>query len=313
MTRSTALPSTPALTEIAAAPEVAKITDTALVIEGGAMRGTHTAGMITALIEAGIRIQWVSSISAGSTNASNYVTQDVARAKACFTSFSQDPKFGGWRSFAKGNGFFNSRYIYVESGLPGAAVPFAWDRWIDSEVQWRVGAFDATSGQTVYWHRADMLTPQDLFVRVQASSSMPVLMPTVDIDGHKYVDGAIGSSGGVPLDAAQQDGFDKFLVLLTQPRDYVKEPEHHDRLLRSYFRKLPAVADAMRTRADRYNATRQELLELERAGKAYLFMPEHSLVSNGERNLGKLEATYADGYQQAQRELPAIKDFLGLA
>ncbi|WP_246104489.1 patatin-like phospholipase family protein [Rudaeicoccus suwonensis] len=288
------------------------MTDTALVIEGGAMRGTHTAGAVVALIEAGIRVSWVSSISAGSTNASNYLTQDAWRAKACFTTFAQDPKFGGWRSFARGNGFFNSKYIYTESGLPGAAVPFNWQRWSESTDQWRIGAFDATDGRTVYWGREDMPTMHDVFVRVQASSSMPVLMPAVRIDGHQYLDGAIGSSGGVPLDAAQADGFERFLVLLTQPRGFVKAPQGHERALRTYFRKYPAVAEAMRTRADRYNATRDELLELEKSGHAYLFTPEHALVSNGERRLDVLERTFQDGYEQAVRELPAIREFLGI-
>ncbi|WP_343036803.1 patatin family protein [Flexivirga aerilata] len=288
------------------------ITDTALVLEGGAMRGSFSAGLVVTLIEEQIRLDWVGGISSGSTNASNYVTRDAWRAKASFTTFAQDPQFGGWGSFVRGKGFFNSRYIYQESGLPGAALPFDWDTFAASDDEWRIGAFEATTGETVYWGRKDMPTLLDVVTRVQASSSMPVLMPPVKLDGHLYVDGALGESGGIPLDIAERDGYEKFLVVLTQPRDYVKSEQGHDRFFRAYYRKYPAVADAMALRAKRYNATRERLFELEKQGKAYVFVPTRDPVSNGERRLDVLEASYRDGYEQAQRELPAIREFLGL-
>lgn len=277
------------------------------------MRSSHSAGLVVALIEAGIRLGWVVGISAGATNASNYVTRDVWRAHASFTTFAQEPEFGGWRSFVRRKGVFNSQFIYQESGLPDNVLPFDWKTYSESTDQWKIGAFDATTGETVYWGREDMPTLPDMLVRVQASASMPVLMPPVKLDGHLYVDGALGTSGGVALDAAQADGFEKFFVVLTQQRSYVKEPEGKDWFFKTYYRRYPAVAEALRTRYERYNRTREELFELEKAGKAYIFAPEVQPVSNGERRLPVLEATYRAGYDQAQRELPAIREFLGLA
>lgn len=277
------------------------------------MRSSHSAGLVVALIEAGIRLGWVVGISAGATNASNYVTRDVWRAHASFTTFAQEPEFGGWRSFVRRKGVFNSQFIYQESGLPDNVLPFDWKTYSESTDQWKIGAFDATTGETVYWGREDMPTLPDMLVRVQASASMPVLMPPVKLDGHLYVDGALGTSGGVALDAAQADGFEKFFVVLTQQRSYVKEPEGKDWFFKTYYRRYPAVAEALRTRYERYNRTREELFELEKAGKAYIFAPEVQPVSNGERRLPVLEATYRAGYNQAQRELPAIREFLGLA
>lgn len=276
------------------------------------MRSSHSAGLVVALIEAGIRMSWMVGISAGATNASNYVTRDVWRAHASFTTFAQEPDFGGWRTFVRRKGVFNSQFIYQESGLPDNVLPFDWKTYSESSDQWKIGAFDAVTGETVYWGREDMPTLADMLVRVQASASMPVLMPPVKLDGHLYIDGALGTSGGIALDAAQADGFDKFFVVLTQQRDYVKEPQGHDWFFRQYYRRYPAVAEAMRTRSDRYNRTREELFELEKAGRAYIFAPEIKPVSNGERRLPVLEATYRAGYDQAQRELPAIREFLGL-
>ncbi|GGB32755.1 alpha-beta hydrolase esterase [Flexivirga endophytica] len=287
--------------------------DAALVIEGGAMRGSHSAGFVVTLIDAGIRLPWVAGISSGATNASNYITRDVWRAHASFTTFAQEPEFGGWRTFVRRKGIFNAEFIYQQSGLPDNVLPFDWQSYVESPDEWKIGAFDATTGETIYWGRDDMKTLPDLLTRVQASASMPVLMPPVKLDGHLYVDGALGTSGGIALDAAQADGFDKFVVVLTQPRSYVKTPEGKDWFFKTYYRRYPAVAEAMRTRATRYNRTREELFELEKAGKAYVFAPEIEPVSNGERRLPVLEASYRAGYDQAQRELPAIRDFLGLA
>lgn len=276
------------------------------------MRGSYTAGVVVALLEAGIDLSWVGGISAGATNACNYVSRDVWRTRASFTDFATDPSFGGWRSFARGHGMFNSDYIYQRSGLPDAALPFAWDAYAANPAQMRIGAFDADSGETVYWGRDDMATLTDMSTRIQASSSMPVLMPSVHLDGRVYVDGALGSSAGIPLDAAEDDGYDKHLIVLSQPRDYVKEPQGHARFLSAYYRRHPAVARALSTRAERYNAMRERIFELEKAGRAYVLAPGRPPVASGERDLGRLRESYRVGLDQAQEELPAITEFLGV-
>lgn len=149
-------------------------------------------------------------------------------------------------------------------------------------------------------------------VRVRASSTMPVVMPPVTIDGQVYVDGALGPAGGIALDAARADGYERFLVVLTQERGYLKTPQRGDRVLRRWLRSMPAVVDALRERPARYNATREELFELERAGAAHLFVPERMPMGNGERSVPRLSASHEAGLAQARRELPAIREFLGV-
>ena len=124
---------------------------------------------------------------------------------------------------------------------------------------------------------------------------------------------ALGTDGGVPITIAEELGYDRFLVVLTREREYQKAPEKFPRFYLAYFRKYPAVADALLTRWWRYNQTREKLFDLQRAGKAYLFTPEVMPVANGERNVGKLNAAHELGLAQARREMPAIKEFLGLA
>lgn len=288
------------------------VTDTALLFEGGGMRASYTSGVVVALLEAGIHLDWVGGISAGSSNTCNYLSRDADRARRSFTDFAADPHFGDVRTFVRGEGLFNARYIYQEAGLPGQALAFDWETFGASTAQLSIGALNAQTGEQVTWGREDMADIHDLMIRVQASSTMPVLMPPVTIDGEVYVDGALGPAGGIPLDAARAAGYDKFLAVLTRERSYTKGRQGNEWFFRRHFKQYPAVVDGLMARPERYNATREELFELERAGSAYLFVPEQMPVSNGERNVGKLAASHAAGLAQARRELPAIRDFLGL-
>lgn len=293
-------------------PLTTNVPGTALVFEGGGMRASYTSGLLVALLKAGIHLGWVGGVSAGSSNTVNYVSRDAWRARHSFTDFAADPRFGDWRTFVRGQGLFNAQYIYEETGLPGAALPFDWETFTANPATVRIGAFNATRGEHVYWGREELPTLTDLMVRVRASSTMPVVMPPVTIDGEVFVDGALGPSGGIPLDAARADGHERFLVVLTRERGYVKTPSRGDWYVRRHFRRLPAVAEALRRRPARYNATREEVWELERAGAAYVFVPETMPVTNGTRDVARLRTSHEAGLAQARRELPAIREFLGL-
>ena len=289
---------------------VVNVPDVALVFEGGGMRAAYTSAVVVALVEAGLVFPFVAGISAGASNTVNYLTGDAWRARASFTTFAADPQFGNWRTFVRGQGLFNSDYIYRRTSGPGEALPFNYPAFLAHPAEFAIEAFRARDGATVRWGRADIREHQDLMARVQASSTMPVVMPPVEIDGEVYVDGALGATGGIAIDAAREAGFSKFLVVLTQERGYAKGPMSNPWFYRRHFRRYPAVADALLTRWSRYNATRDELFQLERQGDAYLFAPNAMTVSNGERNVAKLEAAHAQGLAQMAREMPALREFL---
>lgn len=293
-------------------PITSNVTDTALVFEGGGMRASLTSAVVATLLEAGIHLDYVAGISAGASNTANYLARQADRARRSFVEFAADPSFGSLRTWAKGDGLFNAKYIYEETGLPDQALPFDWATLQANPARMRIGAFDADSGEQVWWSKDDCPELADFMVRVRASSTMPVLMPPVRIGERTYVDGALGATGGIAIDVAEQDGFEKLFVVLTRERGYAKRPERFPAFYRRYFRSHPAVAEALTTRWERYNETRERLFELERQGRAYVFAPDRMPVNNGERNVAKLAAAHALGLAQAKRELPAWREFLGL-
>lgn len=299
-------PSTPV------SPLTSNVTDTALIFEGGGMRASYTSAVVVTLLRAGLHFDWVAGISAGASNAANYLVRDADRARISFVEFAADPHLGNIRTWVRGKGWFNAEYIYEQAGLPGEALAFDFPTYRANPAEVAIGAFRMRDGEMVYWGKRDTPDIHALMRRVRASSTMPVLMPAVTIDGEDYIDGALGPTGGIALDAAKAAGYTKFLVVLTQPRPYVKQPIKNERILGRWFRRTPAVVDALVRRPANYNRTREELFELEREGSAMLFVPETMPVTNGERNVARLRAAHELGLAQAQRELPAWREFLGV-
>lgn len=288
------------------------VTDTALVFEGGAMRAVFSAAMVQALLEADVNFGWVCGNSAATSHVAYYIARDPERMRATFTTFPSDPNFGGFRTWMRGDGFFNAQYIYGAAGIPGHPMELDWNYFQRSPVQYRVSGFNARTGEAKHWGREDIHTPQDFFIRAQASSTLPFFMPPVEIDGDPWFDGAFGPTGGIPIDSAIEDGFKKFLVIQTRTRSYRKKPGHVDWGVRRMFRKYPALVDSIITRHDRYNEVREQIFELERQGRAYVFAPRSMRITNGDRNLRRLLSAYEAGLAQAREEMPAIKRFLGL-
>lgn len=295
-------------------PLVSTVTDTALVFEGGGMRNSYTAAVVSELLAEGIHFDHVSGISAGSSHVCNYVSRDAGRSYGTFVDLVDDPEFGGMSHFRAGRGLFNAEYIYERICYPDGALPFDLATFTASPATTRVGAFNATRGRMRWFSKQEMSTLETLGPAVRASSTLPILMPPVVIDGETYVDGALGPDGGIPLDAPMRDGYRRFLVIATRPRAYVKGRLRPaiGAALKARFRDLPSVYEGVARRPARYNATREKMFELEAAGRAYLFFPDSISISNTEMRRARLEASYRAGQAQIRREMPAIKEFLGL-
>ena len=284
------------------------ILNTALIFEGGGMRASYTAGFLNNLLENKIYFDYVAGISAGSSHSVNYLSRDIERSKRSFVDLVLDPNFGGWHSFFKGEGYFRAQYIYEETPFPGASLPFDLETFMRNPARLRIGAFDRNSGEIIYYSKEDIHDISDLMKIVRSSSSMPIFMPPTCYDDRYYVDGGLG--GGIPLDIAKKDGMKKFFVVLTRERGYRKAPVKYGGFFKAYYRKYPAVTEALLNRHTVYNQTLEELEQLESEGKAFLVYPDTMPVSNREVNYRKLSESYRLGYEQGRRDLSKWREFL---
>lgn len=289
---------------------VNEIQDTALIFEGGGMRASYTAGILNNLLENKIYFNYVAGISAGASHSVNYLSRDIIRAKRSFVDFVLDPNFGGWKSFLKGNGYFNAYYIYEQTPHENACLPFDFKTFIDNPAKLRIGTFDMRHGKMKYFSKDDMYDIQNLMKIVRSSSSMPIFMPPTQIGENVYVDGGLG--GGIALDIAQKDGMNKYFVVLSREKGYRKSPFKFKKTIYTYYKKYPLVADAMINRYIIYNETLDKLYELEKEGRAFLVFPDNMPVTSRETNYHKLAESYQAGYAQGKRDLPRWKEFLNM-
>ncbi|PAT04831.1 patatin family protein [Corynebacterium sp. NML 150383] len=281
--------------------------DVALIVEGGGMRNSYTAPAIVRLIEQ-VKFGWVGGVSAGAVHALNYASADVRRARAAFTELASHPHFGGVLKLARGKGYFNSEFLY---GQAEQLLPFDFATFAASSTQVHVEAMRADTGDTVSWGRDDFLRDPSLVARAaRASSTVPKVMPITLIDAAPYVDGALGTSGGLLIDAARRAGFTRFVVLATRPRDYWKKPLVQPAAVRGMFRRYPEIGNALHVRAGRYNAAKREILAAERAGDALVFFPDNMQAESIERRPSKLQSNYAAGQAQLEREWERWVEFL---
>lgn len=280
------------------------------------MRASYTAGAIVTLLERGLHFGKAYGISAGSSHAVNYVSGDAERTKASFVDLVRDPRFGGVRSMLRGDGYFNGPHLYegIAEELAGtdATMAFDWETFCANRADVHIEGFDWESGETVAWTKADMPSMHDMLVRVRASSTMPLFMPPTMIGGRTFMDGGMGSSWGILLDAARRDGYERFFIVRSQERGYRKKQlgSVTQALFRTAFRKHPLVAERSIERWRHYNDLLDEIEGLEHAGAAKVFYPEHMAVTNKETDPDKLQLSYDFGYAQAQHEVDGWEDWL---
>lgn len=284
----------------------------ALMFEGGGMRGSYTCAFAATLVERGLGFEFVCGLSAGASNTVNFLTRDLRRIRESFVEIVDDPRFGSWKTFLAGKGMFSAHWIYQEAGLPDGPLPFDFEAFSANPARIAIQAFDRDSGESVVWTKEDMPTLDDVMTRVRASSTLPLVMPPVTIDGRVYYDGGLGAGGGLTLDLALESGCERVLAVLTRPRGYRKTaPDRRARAIANLYRNHPFVREALLTRHERYNETLDRLEGLAREGRAAIVYADKMSVESSTVDRARLEASYADGYEQAAREMDRLREWLG--
>ena len=138
-------------------------------------------------------------------------------------------------------------------------------------------------------------------------------MPPTTIEGRTYMDGGMGDSWGILLNAARADGYERFCIIRTQPRGYRKHAMSRgaQALFRSAFRKHPIVAERTIARWQPYNELCDEIEQLEKTGAAWVFYPDAMDVTNKTTDYDALVRSYETGLAQAQRDIESLEAWLG--
>ncbi len=277
-----------------------------LVLEGGAMRGLFTAGVIDILMENDIKLDAAVGVSAGAAFGCNYKSGQIRRAIRYNTRFCKDKRYCSTLSLIKTGDLFGAEFCYHT--IPEKLDIFDVEAFNASPVDFWVVCTDVTTGKAVY-HKCGPINYDEL-EWIRASASMPVAARIVEVGGYRLLDGGVSDS--IPLKFMESRGCEKNVVVLNQPRDYVKKPASGMTLMKlKYGRKYPELVKAAENRHKMYNSELKYIRSAEQEGRAFVIAPPEALpVGHVEHDPDVMREVYRIGRRTAERCLDQLKAFL---
>ncbi|OAB43943.1 patatin-like phospholipase family protein [Paenibacillus antarcticus] len=271
-----------------------------LILEGGTLRPIFSAGVMDALLDQEVMFPYCIGVSAGISNGFSYISKQNRRNLDILEKYRHDKRYIGVRNFLRSHSLFGLDFIFRE--IPNTLLPFNTETFNSYTGQLIVGVTNAHSGEPEYMNGLDI---DDHWTMLRATCALPLFFPAIEMNGTKYYDG--GLSDPIPIRKAIRDGNNKHLIVLTQPKGYVKPISKENAMVGKLLkRKYPNLEEILLTRHVKYNETVAFCEQLEADGQAIILRPKQSLNSF-EKNLNQLRDTYQHGYDMAKGHINNIQ------
>ena len=281
----------------------------ALVLEGGALRGMYTSGVLDTFLKNNMEFECVAGVSAGALNAMSYISKQPGRSAKINLEYCDDPRYIGRKAFIKNKGIIG--YDYLFGDISENKVPFDYKSFENTNQRFIIVTTNCEKAETEYLEKSNC---NDLFKAAQASSSMPLASAMVEINNNHYLDGAVTTS--IPVKWALEQGYEKVVVVLTRDKTYRKPilSNKMKKLHKLAYHKYPKLIEKLNTMPERYNKLQEELIDLEKEGKIFIIRPEKEVtVSRLEKDKEKLENLYKEGIAEAEKNLDALREYLEIS
>ena len=283
--------------------EVKKLMKIGLVLEGGAMRGMYTAGVLDTFLDKDFWVDGIISVSAGALFGVNYPSRQKGRAIRYNKKFISDKRYISFKSLVSTGNIVNKDFAFYE-------VPFKYDvfdnkTFKESDIDFYVAVTNLQTAQAEYVKLIDPLTQMEV---LRATSAMPYVSRPVEIDGIPYLDGAIADS--IPVEQMQKLGYDKIIVILTRTLDYRKS-KPMAWIAKWFYRRYPHFVDAVNQRYAMYNRQVENVIKLAEKGDIFVIRPSVDLkIKRIEKDPNKLQAMYELGMKDMQLQWKNLLDYL---
>ena len=278
---------------------------TGLIMEGGAMRGMFTAGVLDVLMENGLVTDGAIGVSAGAVFGCNYKSHQIGRVIRYNTEYCNDKRYASFKNLVKTGNLYSEQFCYHE--VPEKLDPFNEAAFAASPMDFFVVCTDVTTGEPIY-HKCRKGDAEDV-LWMEASASMPLAAKIVKIGHYGLLDGGVADS--IPVRFFESIGYKRNLIILTQPKGYIKKKNKFLPAIRAKYFRYPAFVEAVADRHERYNETLSYISMLEQAGKDYVIRPPIPLeIGAMERDPAQLRRVYETGRAVAQIQVEKIRDFL---
>ena len=274
-----------------------------LVLEGGAMRGMFTAGVLDVFLDEQIHIDGIVSVSAGALFGVNFPSKQKGRVLRYNKKYLNDKRYMGWHSLFTTGNIVNKDFAFYQ--LPFELDVFDQAAFARSGIDFYTVLTNVESGEAEYVKIHDAF---DQMETLRATSAMPFVSKMVEINGKKYLDGGIADS--IPLRFCQQLGYDKIIVILPRPLDYRKTPTN-PLLFNAFYRRYPKLVERLTNRYADYNRAVEDVIRLNEQGEIFVIRPSVTLpIRRIEKDVSKVQAMYDLGVRDGQDIMPALKAYL---
>ena len=274
-----------------------------LVLEGGAMRGMYTAGVLDVFMEHDITFDGVIGVSAGAIVGCSYISRQLGRTVRYNRNYCRDKRFMSFYSLLTTGDLVGADFCYRE--LPEVLDPFDNHAFMQSETAFYVTCTNLETGGPEYIRMRDMAEDMDY---MRASASMPYVSHIVEKGGRKLLDG--GCSDSVPVRKFMEMGYEKNVVVLTRPADYRKK-EGRKGLAKWFYRKYPKFAEALGRRGYAYNRMVEDIMALEEAGEIFVIRPQYPLeIGRMSHKPEEIDRAYERGRADALACLERMQQWL---
>ena len=275
-----------------------------LVLEGGGMKGSYTAGVLDCFLDKGLEFSSVYGVSAGACHMCSYLSKQRGRALAVCVDYLDTRKYCSAESLLTTGDLFNVNMAYHL--IPEYLNPYDYEAFRAYEGKAYAVVTNIVTGKPEYLRIRDMKEDIDA---IRASASLPLVSRNVKYKGNLYLDG--GLSDSVPICRSILDGNKKNVVILTKEEGYVRKPSAHLGLIKLRYLRYPKVYELMARRHTDYNDTMAYLERQQENGQAFVLRPKKaSDVGRIEKNTEKLKALYEEGYRDAEENFELIQNYL---
>ena len=278
---------------------------TALIVEGGGLRGVFAAGVLRFFMDRHLYVPYVIGVSSGACNCANYISRQPERNRIVNIEYINDNRYINYIRWLLKGELFGMDFLF--DILPNQLEPFDYETFTKSEQRLLITVTDCISGRALY---IDRHASYDGFLNVlRASCSLPLASHPVRHEGKVLMDGGIADS--VPVNKSVIDGNQKHILILTQPKGYRKKPTSLSRFVGLRYKAFPELCRAATNRHINYNITMDRIDDMERNGEAFVIRPARKLiVSRVERNKDKLNKVYHLGYEDALQSWKKLRFYM---
>ena len=240
-----------------------------LVLEGGAMRGLYTAGVLDVFLDNNINVDGIVAVSAGVLFGVNYLSKQRGRVIRYNKKYIADKRYMGINSLLKTGNIINKEFAYYE--LPSKLDVFDQDTYGKSNIPFYATITNIETGKPEYIQIKDCFKQMEV---LRATSAMPFVSKVVELESGKYLDGGISDS--IPMDKCKELGYDKIIVILTRPIEYRKNKPNPN-IAKLWYRKYPNLVNCINTRYQNYNSSVEKIIDLEKKKEIFVIRPSKTL------------------------------------